>query len=81
MAFVDGQGQVHYRACLRAAEQSNSIGVHKHVHTPQQATSRLGFSGKRPSKKALKVLAEKLLQQSINKPELRQAALNMSKYL
>jgi hypothetical protein len=83
MIFTQGQGQAHYHTCLTAAEESKSIGVHLHMRQQTLPTSRLGFAGKKVSKKAKKELAEKLLAQALKtkNPELVKAAGNMLRYL
>jgi len=83
MIYAQGQGQANYKVCYKAALENNQVGVHKHMHTPTHSQSRLGFRGKRPSKKTLKELAEKLLNKAQNgtlNPNLIPATINLAKY-
>ena len=79
--FASGQGQFRYRECLKTANNNNQVGPHHHMRLPTPPTSRLGFAGKKVSKKDRAAIADRLLEQSLNNPTLRAAALNMARFL
>ena len=83
MIFASGKGQYHYREVYKAALENNEIGVNKHTFQPTPPTSRLGFAGKKVSKKDKQLIAERLLQSALKPgadPQLISAALNMARF-
>jgi len=83
MIYSEGKGQETYKRVYQAALEQNQVGVYLHMRRPTAPLSRLGFRGKRPSKKTLKELAEKLLDKALSgnlHPSLIPAVVNLSKY-
>jgi hypothetical protein len=74
------KGAKSFNRCMDSAVKNGEVGVHLHILTSQPPTSRIGFVGKRPTKKTLKLLAEKLLQQAQKNPSLIKAAVNLAQY-
>jgi hypothetical protein len=74
------KGAKSYNVCLNKANENNEIGVYKHTHTVTSPTSRLGYAGKRPSKKDMAVIAQRLLDNALNNPDLIKAAINMARF-
>jgi hypothetical protein len=73
---VSGKGGKSYTTCLKAAYVAGEVGVNLHTHTPTSPLSRMGYRGKKLGKKAIKDLAEKMLEAAKKDPTLKQAALN-----
>jgi hypothetical protein len=76
------QGAVNYNKVLNKAIENHEVGVHLHTHRPGVPTSRLGCVGKKLGKKAMKELAEKLLQNALKtqSPDMIRAAINLAQW-
>jgi DNA invertase Pin-like site-specific DNA recombinase len=75
--FGRAVGQARYAQSLaQARQEGQAIGVSPHMLTPTAPLSRLGFKGKKPSKKALEEAAAKLLKAACTNPSLKAAAMN-----
>ena len=72
--------QLHYQALLQSAKQEGKVGIHFHMSRPTTPTSRLGFAGRKASKKDLKAIAERMLESAMKDPTLINAAVNMARY-
>jgi hypothetical protein len=72
----EGQGMATYSRCLAKAMSDGTVGHHRFILTPQEQTSRVGFVGRKLSKKAKRELAEKMLASSKRHPELAAATVN-----
>ena len=80
--FGRSVGQAHYAQMLGAARAQTPelVGVSAHMRRPTTPTSRLGFKGKRPSKKDMAEIAQRLLNQAQSNPALIKAAINMARF-
>lgn len=68
-----------YSRVLASANLVGDVGIHKHILTPQSQNSRLGFKGRKVSKKGKLELRDKMLKAAQRRPEMVAATLNMVK--
>ena len=83
--FGSSVGQAHYKQMLGAAraQTPDMVGVSPHMVRPTSRTSRLGFKGKRPSKKDMALIADRMLQTALKQGADQQfikATINMARF-
>jgi hypothetical protein len=61
MSMYEGRGIGTYLQCLQAARHNGEVGVHIHLRQPQAPESRLGFRGKRLTKKSRKEIKKQII--------------------